>query len=199
MRLFVNDFDNNGTIEQIATRSIDGKDMPLNLKQDVAKQIPLIKKKNLSYADYAKKSFQELFSADVTNNSIQKTANIQESVVAINKGNGKFEIKVLPKEVQFSCVNAICVLDINKDGILDLVLGGNQYEFKPQFSRLDANYGSVLLGNKNGTYNWVPCAQSGFYVKGEVKHLKTIKNNANAISIIAVINDNVPKIFNSNE
>jgi hypothetical protein len=45
MRLFVNDFDNNGTIEQIATRFIDGKDMPLNLKQDIAKQIPMIKKK----------------------------------------------------------------------------------------------------------------------------------------------------------
>jgi hypothetical protein len=44
MRLFVNDFDNNGTIEQIATRFIDGKDM-LNLKQDIAKQIPMIKRK----------------------------------------------------------------------------------------------------------------------------------------------------------
>ncbi|WP_339918949.1 VCBS repeat-containing protein [uncultured Flavobacterium sp.] len=199
MRLFVNDFDNNGTIEQIATRSIDGKDMPLNLKQDVGKQIPLIKKKNLSYAAYAKKSFQELFSADVTNNSIQRTANIQESVVAMNKGNGKFEIKALPKEVQFSCVNTICVLDINKDGILDLVLGGNQYEFKPQFSRLDSNYGSVLLGSKNGSYTWVPYAQSGFFMKGEVKHLKAIKGKNNSVSIIAVINDNAPKIFKSNE
>jgi hypothetical protein len=199
MRLFVNDFDNNGTIEQIATRSINGKDMPVNLKQDVARQIPSIKKKNLSYADYAKKSFQELFVANVTNNSIQRMVNIQESVVAINKGSGNFQIKALPKEVQFSSVNTICAIDINKDGILDLILGGNQYEFKPQFSRLDANYGSVLLGNKNGTYTWVPYAQSGFYVKGEVKHLKTIKNKLNAISIIAVINDNVPKIFNSNE
>ena len=199
MRLFVNDFDNNGTIEQIATRSINGKDMPVNLKQDVARQIPSIKKKNLSYADYAKKSFQELFVANVTNNSIQRMVNIQESVVAINKGSGNFQIKALPKEVQFSSVNTICAVDINKDGVLDLILGGNQYEFKPQFSRLDANYGSVLLGNKNGTYTWVPYAQSGFYVKGEVKHLKTIKNKLNAISIIAVINDNVPKIFNSNE
>jgi hypothetical protein len=38
-KLFVNDFDRNGTIEQIVTRSINGRDMPLNLKQDVAKQI----------------------------------------------------------------------------------------------------------------------------------------------------------------
>jgi hypothetical protein len=44
MRLFVNDFDNNGTIEQIATRFIDGKDMPLNQAR-YCKQIPMIKRK----------------------------------------------------------------------------------------------------------------------------------------------------------
>ncbi|KIA87316.1 VCBS repeat-containing protein [Flavobacterium sp. AED] len=199
MRLFINDFDNNGTIEQIATRSIDNKDIPIHLKQELAKQIPSIKKKNLSYADYSKKSFQELFAQDVVDNSIQKTVTIQESVIAINKGNGKFDVKVLPKEVQFSCVNTICVVDVNKDGILDLVLGGNQYEFKPQFSRLDANYGSVLLGSRNGTFSWLPYDKSGFFIKGEVKHVKTIKNKNNTISIIAVVNDNAPKIFKSNE
>jgi hypothetical protein len=199
MRLFINDFDNNGTIEQIATRSIDNKDIPIHLKQELAKQIPSIKKKNLSYADYSKKSFQELFAQDVVDNSIQKTVTIQESVIAINKGNGKFDVKVLPKEVQFSCVNTICVLDVNKDGILDLIFGGNQYEFKPQFSRLDANYGSVLLGSRNGTFSWLPYNKSGFFIKGEVKHVKTIKNKNNTISVIAVVNDNTPKIFKSNE
>lgn len=199
MKLFVNDFDSNGTIEQIATRSITGKDMPIHLKQELAKQIPSIKKKNLSYADYAKKSFQEIFAQDIVENSIQKTVNIQESVIAVNKGNGKFEIQILPKEVQFSCVNTICTMDVNNDGILDLILGGNQYEFKPQFSRLDANYGSVLLGNKKGTFSWMPYHQSGLFIKGEVKQLKTIQNKNKSISIIAVINNNAPKIFKRNE
>ncbi|MNX31140.1 FG-GAP repeat protein [compost metagenome] len=199
MKLFVNDFDNNGTIEQIATRSIDGKDLPISLKQELAKQIPSIKKKNLSYADYSKKSFQELFAQEVVDNSIQKTVNIQESVIAINKGNGKFEIKLLPKEVQFSCVNTICSMDVNNDGILDLILGGNQYEFKPQFSRLDANYGSVLLGSKKGTFSWMPYNQSGFSIKGEVRQLKTIKDKTKAVSIIAVVNNSIPKIFKRNE
>jgi hypothetical protein len=62
---------------------------------------------------------------------IKKTVTIQESVT-INKGGGQFEIKVLPKEVQ-PPVDAICAMDINKDGILDIVLGGNEYEFKPSF------------------------------------------------------------------
>ncbi len=199
LKLFINDFDNNGTIEQIGTRSIEGRDMPLHMKQELAKQIPMIKKKNLSYADYSKKTFQELFSEDIISNSIQKTATIQESIIAINKGNGKFEIKTLPKEVQFSSVNTICTLDVNKDGILDLILGGNQYEFKPQYSCLDSNYGSLLLGSKNGSYNWVPYNKSGFFVKGEIKHIKTIKGKNNTVSIIAVINDSSPKIFKQNE
>lgn len=199
MRMFVNDFDANGTIEQITTRTIDGKDIPVHLKSELAKQIPMIKKKNLSYDDYSKKSFQELFSKEIINNSIQKTANTQESIIAINKGNGKFEVKVLPKEVQFSSVNSICTMDVNKDGILDIILGGNQYEFKPQFGRLDSNYGSVLLGHKNGTYTWTSYAKSGFYLKGEVKHIQKIKNKNNTVSIIAVINNATPKIFKLND
>ena len=199
MRLFVNDFDNNGTIEQITTCTINDRDVPLNLKRELGAQIPSIKKKNLSYADYSKKSFQEIFSKDVVDNSIQKKASIQESIIAINKGNGNFEVKILPKEVQFSCVNTICTMDVNGDGILDILLGGNQYEFKPQFARLDSNYGSMLLGSKSGTYSWVPYDQSGFFLKGEIKHIETIKNKNNAISIIAIRNDNTPKLFTRNE
>ncbi|HKO76028.1 MAG TPA: VCBS repeat-containing protein [Flavobacterium sp.] len=199
MRMFVNDFDNNGTIEQITTRSIDGRDMPLHLKKELAGQIPSIKKKNLSFADYSKKSFQEIFAQDVVDNSIQKTAKIQQSLIAINKGSGNFQVKTLPKEVQFSCVNTICVTDANKDGIPDLVLGGNQYEFKPQFGRMDANCGSVLLGSKSGTYSWLPYNQSGFFLKGEIKHIQNLKNKNKGVSILTVTNDNAPKIFKSNE
>jgi enediyne biosynthesis protein E4 len=197
--MFVNDFDNNGTIEQITTCTIDGKDMPLHLKKELAGQIPSVKKKNLSYADYAKKAFQEIFAQEVVDNSIQKKATIQESVIAINQGNGNFQVKSLPKEVQFSCVNTICVADVNKDGIADLILGGNQYEFKPQFGRMDANCGSVLLGSKSGSYSWLPYSQSGFLLKGEIKHITTLKSKNKGISILAVSNENTPKIFKSNE
>ena len=199
MKLFVNDFDNNGTIEQISTQTIDGKDIPLHMKGELAKQIPSIKKKNLNYSEYAKKSFQELFEADVVSNSIQRTANIQESCIAINKGNGQFQIKVLPKEVQFSSVNAICTMDINKDGILDILLGGNQYEFKPQYGRLDSSLGNVLLGTKTGNYTWIPNNKSGFSINGEVKAIKIIKTKNNSATIIAVVNDNKPKIFKRND
>ena len=199
MRLFTNDFDGNGTIEQISTRYIDGKDKPINLKQEMAKQIPSIKKKNLSYADYAKKSVQEIFSTDVINSSLKKTAVIQESVVAINNGKGNFKVKKLPTPVQLSSVNTICVTDVNHDGNLDLILGGNQYEYKPQYNRLDASFGSLLLGDKKGDFSWLPYDKSGLFITGEVQKIKCIKSKNNSIAVLAVVNNNTPKLFISNE
>jgi outer membrane protein assembly factor BamA len=41
-------------------------------------------------------------------------------------------------------------------------------------------------------------SKSGFFIR-EVKHLRSIKDKNNSVSIIAVINDNSPKIFKSND
>jgi hypothetical protein len=165
----------------------------------LAKQIPSIKKKNLSYSDYAKKSIQEIFTPEVIASSLQKVAVIQESIIAIYKGNGQFEIQILPQEVQLSTVNTSCVLDINKDGILDIILGGNQYEFKPQFGRLDASHGSVLLGNKKGKFSLVSYPKSGLFITGEVQKMKTIRTKNKTTSFIAVVNNGSPKLFTINE
>lgn len=199
MKLFVNDFDNNGTIEQISTRTLDGKDMPIHLKGELAKQIPSIKKENLSYDEYAKKSIQEIFDESVIENSQVKMATSQNSIVAINKGNGQFQISILPSEVQFSSVNAICALDLNKDGNMDLILGGNQVGYKPQFGSLDASKGSVLFSSKSGKYSVVASQKSGIKLSGAVKAIKPLKNKGKIVGFIAVANGKQPKIFKIND
>lgn len=199
MKLFVNDFDNNGTIEQITTRTINGKDIPIHLKQELGKQIPSIKKKNLSFEAYCQKKIQDIFDPTIMESSQKNSANFQESIIAINKGNGVFDIQILPQQVQYSSVNAICISDINKDGLPDLILGGNQYGFKPQFARLDANFGSLLLGTKSGKFEFVNNLKSGFTIKGEVKNIIKIKNKQNKNIFIAFVNNGKPKIFATND
>ena len=199
IKLFVNDFDNNGTIEQIATRNIEGKDMPISLKNELIKQIGSLKKQSLRNSEYAKKSIADLFDGDVLRNSIKRKAVESKSVIALNKGNNQFTVLVLPSEVQFSSVYGISCSDVDNDGNLDLLLGGNNYGFKPQFSRLDSNYGSLLLGNGKGEFNWVPYPKSGFFVKGEIKHIHRLQNKNGKDIFIAVRNSDVPKIFMINE
>jgi hypothetical protein len=195
LKLWVNDFDDNGTVEQITTTHNNGGDYPIHMRKEMTAQLPLLKKQNLKASDYANRTIQELFKAEAVKNSIVKTVNTSESVIAINEGDGRFSIKVLPFRAQWSCVCDIYCTDVNQDGIQDLVMGGNHFEFKPQFSRQDASYGHVLLGNKDLDFEWVDYVQSGFFVREEIRYLKPIEGKSGEKFMVAAINNGVPRIF----
>ena len=199
MKMWINDFDNNGTIEQIVTQHYNGKDYPLHQKKELTTQLVSLKKQNLKASEYAKKSIDELLPQEILNNTIVKKATFAESVIAINEGNGQFTVKKLPPRVQFSCVCGISCSDVNNDGNIDIIMGGNNFEFKPQYSRLDAGYGNVLLNDGNLGFSWQDYNTSGFFIKDEVKHLKTFKDKNGNTYIIAAINNNKPRIFAINE
>lgn len=74
MKMWVNDFDNNGTIEQIVTKQKDGKDYPLHMKSEMISQLVFLKKGNLKASDYAKRTIQELIPSDRIKNSIIKSS-----------------------------------------------------------------------------------------------------------------------------
>ncbi len=195
VKMFINDFDNNGTIEQVLTRNIDGKDIPIPLRREISGQLSSLKKTILKFEDYASKSVNELFSEDVINNSLIKTAATFESVIAYNNGDGTFKISTLPMRAQLSCINQILTNDLNNDGYKDLILAGNNFNYKPQFGRADASYGDVLLGNANGEYSWLPHNKSGFFVKGQVRSMQWLHDKNNVNYIIVGLNDEKPKLF----
>ena len=195
MKMWVNDFDNNGTFEQIVTRNIDGKDYPIHMKKELTTQMVSLKKQNLKASEYAQKSIDELFPKEVFEKSIMNKTTLGESIIAINEGDGKFKVQKLPDWVLLSCVCGITCTDLNNDGHLDLILGGNNFEFKPQYSRIDANYGSVLLGNGQMDFEWQKYNNSGFYIRNEIKHIGQFKDKNNKTFIITAINDDKPKIY----
>lgn len=193
-KLWVWDFDMNGIVDKIMTRRINGKDVPIPLKKELVAQIPSLKKQNLKHSDYADKSIQELFPKEVMDKAFVREGNYFRSAVALNDGKGNFTLSELPKEVQFSCVKAICCTDLNGDGKKDLLLGGNDYGFMPQFSRLDASFGHVLLQQSTGQFQWVPYRESGFFIRGEIKQFAVIPV-AQRNYILTLINHQSPQLF----
>ncbi len=199
MRIWINDYDDNGTLEQIVTQSRNGKDYPIHQKQEMIGQITALKKQNIKASVYATKSIEELFSEAIFKKSIMREANTSASIIAINEGGGKFTIKNLPSRVQLSCVCSISCTDINNDGNLDLIMAGNNFEFKPQYSRLDANYGNVLLGDGQMNFTWQNYNDSGFFIRNELKHLEKFKDASGKNYIVTAINNSKPKIFALND
>jgi hypothetical protein len=195
VKMWINDFDQNGSIEKIITRSIEGKDMPVFLKREMTDQLPSLKKQNLQHREFAKKTVQELFDAEQIGRATVKQINYTASCIAINEGNGKFTIHDLPVPVQFSCVNTIKCTDINNDGKTDLILGGNEFGFQPQFGRLDAWGVTVLLNTgQGGKMQFIDARQSGLQVNGAVRDIAEVRS-AKGNYFIILQNDSYPALY----
>jgi enediyne biosynthesis protein E4 len=194
VKLWISDFDQNGTMDNIMTRTMNGKDMPVFLKHEMEQELPSLKKENLKHAEFAKKSIQDLLPAPTLEQATVKTFDYPSSIIAINLGNGQFRIQKLPPMAQLSSVNAIKCLDINGDGFPDLVLGGNEYGFLPQFGRLDASYGDVLLNNGKGQFNWIDPKHSGLQLPGQIRDIGELDDNTNRY-LLFLRNDDYPALY----
>ncbi len=176
LSLWLNDFDNNGTVDNIlAIEKSKGKDMPVMLKNAMADQISAIKKQSIKHAVYAKKSIQELFSPEQIKKAGKKRCNYMLSAIAWNDGEGQFRMEALPEESQLSSIKTVLLTDVDQDGDLDMLTGGNDYNLIPQFSRLDASFGGLLLNEGEDHFRFVDEQQANLWVEGEVKDILPVK------------------------
>jgi hypothetical protein len=82
----------------------------------------------------------------------------------------------LPEQAQYAPVQTLVVSDFDTDGKEDLILLGNSNNFKLRIGKFDANYGTLFMGNGNGTFNYMEQKESGLHVSGNVQSAITINN-----------------------
>ena len=189
--LYANDFDKNGTVEQLYTCfTEDGKAYPMVLKGEFQRAVPMIKGRFVKFADYAGKTINEVFNEKEMSDCITKKAVTMKSGMLINDGKGNFVLKDLPTVCQFSTINAIEIGDFDGDKKIDVMLAGNFYDVLPEWGRNDANFGIFMKGNGKGDFKVIANKKSGFVASGQTrKMLKVNQGNGQAI-ILAKNNDN---------
>ncbi len=98
-----------------------------------------------------KNPFMILLPEDMIRNSILKRRLISPKASWLTtRAIIKYRIEVLPKEIQFTCVNEILITDLNDDNYQDIILGENNYSLKPQYARFDAGFAHLLMGSEDG-------------------------------------------------
>jgi len=189
--MYVNDFDLNGSVEQIICVYEGDESYPMALKHNLVDQLPPLGKKYPSYQDFKHQEITDIFEPGQLSRAIQLDAFVLETSLFINDGSGHFSRMTLPSEVQFSTVMAIHADDFNGDGLLDLLLGGNLYHVKPEVGRYDASYGNLLLGDGNNGFKVIPPQQSGIRLEGEIRDLRLISVGDEELLLVARSNDSL--------
>jgi hypothetical protein len=188
LKLYVKDFDNNGSTEQILAYTIDGKEYPFLAKDELERALPVLKKAYLKYHDVAGKTVQYIF-YDLFKNYTELKAEVLSNSCFINDGKGNFKRIDLPQELQFAPIFSFTSFDSKTNTFL---ASGNFYNVIPYEGRYDALQPSFFSFNKQqGVFQYNSELAS---VTGEARDAKWI-NYAGGNKILILARNNQPLIF----
>lgn len=188
VRLYYNDFDENGSSEQMLTYYLQDKEIPFYNKSEMERQMPEMRKRFLYAKDFATASLNKIVASDKLKTAKRYAADCFASVLLVNKGNMQFEMQALPWEAQLSTLRDGVVVDANNDSLPDVFLVGNYYENNIEMGRYDADFGTLLLNNGKGGF--VHGLMDGVAIKGQARRVKKIKIGGLDAFVIGRNNDN---------
>jgi len=185
VKLYVKDFDNNGSVEQVLAYTVDGKEYPFLAKDELERPLPVLKKAYLSYSEVAGKTVQYMF-YDLFKDYKELKAETLSSTCFINDGKGNFKAMILPDELQLAPVMSF------NTAATGFIGGGNFYGVIPYEGRYDALFPTVFsLDKKTAAFTEQANLPA---ISGEVRDIKWL-NTAGGNKILAIARNNNKIIF----
>jgi hypothetical protein len=184
-RLYVGDFEHDGTVEAILTFYKHGTSYPLASRDELLHAFPSLRARYPRYASFGAATIDSIFPAADVAAAKTLDARTFASAVAMNRGEGHFALEQLPVEAQLAPVNASVARDFDGDGRVDLLLGGNFYATPPMLGRYDASYGLLLHGTGDGRFVAVDMPRSGVEITGQVRRMRVLRTRAGPLIAVA--------------
>ncbi|MEP6728467.1 MAG: CRTAC1 family protein [Bacteroidota bacterium] len=192
--VYAKDFDNNGTNDIFLAKYSGDIQVPVRGRECTSQQCPFISKKFSSYLSFAKSDLKTILGEEIES-ALHYKANLFSSVILVND-KGKFTIKKLPLEAQFSTVNCIMVKDFDNDGKKDILIAGNKFDVEVETTPADASPGVFLKGLGNMNFESIKTEQSGFFVPYNVKDMQAVKMK-NGWGILVSSNNDSLRVFSN--
>jgi len=193
LQIFGKDFDGSGTNDVVLAKYYNDKVVPTRGRECSSQQIPNITEKFPTYNEFALAGIEDILGEDNLETSTNKKIYGMSHLVLWNTTNG-WESASLPAQCQISPLKSTIVLDVNKDGIDDVVGIGNHYGAEVETARYDAGYGWVVLGDSNRKLKHLTPLESGMWLQGDGRSLETVKSG-NKVELLAFFNNGKAKSF----
>jgi enediyne biosynthesis protein E4 len=188
LAVYAKDFNNNGSNVAFITYYNQSNSWPWPRKEVIAKQMPSINKKFISYDAYAAATIHDIFTkAELKDALYIEAYNLQTGIYMSNE-IGKYDFVSLTHEAQFAPVFAAIFTDFDSDGNKDLLVAGNYFTTALDRGRYDAGNGLLMKANTSGKFTPVSIKQSGFFTPGDVKDMKLL-NLADGRKLVLIANN----------
>lgn len=174
--LYYKDFDGNGSVDPILCFYIQGKPYPYVSRDELLDQMSIMRSRFTSYERYADAQLTDIFTEQELEEVNRLQANNLKTTCFISTPAGKYQQGTLPLQAQYAPVFAMEVLDYNGDGKKDLLLGGNISHARIRMGNYDANYGILLKGDGEGSFEYIPQTASGICIKGDIRSFSMISD-----------------------
>ena len=190
MKMYYSDFDSNGSTETIVCIEKEGKYYPLLNFDDLSSQIVSLKKKFLSYKDFAGKPIEVVFEDKILDKaSVLLVQELHSGY--LRNDNGKFSFIPFKNELQVSPITCFLKYDFENDGEDEVLVGGNYFGVTPFHGRFDSFPGALIksendfiLGNKLGLH----------LSNKASKHLNILTQN-NKVYLLVTMNNNSAQVY----
>ncbi len=143
LKLYVKDFDNNGSVEQVMAYTIDKKEYTFLAKDELERSLPVLKKTYLKYSEVAGKTVDYMF-YNLFKDYTELKAETLGSCLFMNDGKGNFTKQELPEDLQMAPVFTFCPLLTSGTYLAT----GNFYGVVPYEGRYDALLPTVFSFDK---------------------------------------------------
>jgi enediyne biosynthesis protein E4 len=183
--VYAKDYDKNGLLDPIMTHFVDGNEQMSHARDDLSKQITAMRARFTDYTTYAVTPFHDSFTKSELSDALFLKSERFESTYIENLGNGKFAMRTLPSETQFSPIFGMIADDFDNDGNMDVLCVGNSFATEVQTGRYDAQGGLFLKGNGKGNFI---ANRKVFNIKGDNKSLVSLQNAKNETVVLVGTN-----------
>jgi hypothetical protein len=153
-----------------------GTELPVRGRECSSQQIPAISIKFKDYHSFATASLKEIYSTEHLAKATHYQVMDFGHAYVENLGHGKFKVRTLEDAIaQLAPINAMLADDLDQDGKVDILYGGNLYGSEVETPRGDTSYGGVMLGDGKGNFKALPLSETGLFLKGEIKAIKKMR------------------------
>lgn len=170
-RLHRGDFFSEGREMVLESRLIDGDFRPFQPRSILLGAIPKLADALPTFASLSTASLPDLVPASRLGESFVVEADESDTGVWWNDGSGRFAFAPLPPGAQLAPTFGTAALDLDGDGLLDLVLAQNRRDNRPDLGPMAGSLGVVLRGTGQQRFEPVPALTSGWIVPQDARAL----------------------------